>query len=254
MTPAALGAFGQAMESFGGSYSALVAGASGGIGAALVEALAADPRCRQVLAGARAGQGPHGAKIRPLVLDITDPESLAAAAAETEPDLRLVLCAAGYLHGAAGGPEKSWRQIEPQAMAHAFAINATGPALLARHLLGRLPRGERAIFAALSARVGSISDNRSGGWYGYRASKAALNQILKCLAIEAARSMRHLVVAGLQPGTVRTGLSAPFRSRVAPDDLLSPEASAAHLLGVLDRLVPAQSGRIFDWRGEEVPP
>ncbi|MEO1598984.1 MAG: SDR family NAD(P)-dependent oxidoreductase [Pseudomonadota bacterium] len=242
------------METLGSPYSALVAGASGGIGAALVQALAADPACREVLAASRAGTGPEGAKIRPLPLDLTDPGSIETAAAQTDPDLRLVICATGYLHGAAGGPEKSWRQIEPEALAHAFAINATGPAILARHLLPRLPRKERAIFAALSARVGSISDNRAGGWYGYRASKAALNQILKCLAIEASRSMRSLVVAGLQPGTVRTDLSAPFRSQTAPEDLFEPGIAAAQLLAVLDSLSPAQSGRVFDWAGREVPP
>ncbi len=244
------------MRSLATGYRAVVLGASGGIGAAFVRALAADPRCGRVHALSRSGRAPQGPKIVPGIADLTDETSLAEAAAAigTEPPPTLAICAAGYLHGTAGGPEKSWRQIAPDALAEAFRVNATGPALFAKHLLPLIPRRERAIFAALSARVGSITDNRAGGWYGYRASKAALNQILRCLAIEARRPMKGLVIAGLQPGTVRTALSEPFRSQVAEADLLAPDEAAAALLGVLDRLRPEASGRVFDWRGEEVPP
>lgn len=244
------------MDSIAHGYRAVVLGASGGIGAALTRALAEDPRCGGVVALSRSGRAPEGPKIAPGRADLADEASLAEAAEALAdgPPPALAICAAGYLHGPAGGPEKSWRQIEPEAMAEAFRVNAIGPALLAKHLLPRMPRGERAIFAALSARVGSIADNRAGGWYGYRASKAALNQILKCLAIEAGRKMRGLVVAGLQPGTVRTPLSAPFRGQVPEERLFEPDEAAAALLGVLDGLGPEASGRVFDWRGDEVPP
>ncbi|MGF1446164.1 MAG: SDR family NAD(P)-dependent oxidoreductase [Pikeienuella sp.] len=243
------------MHSLPRPLRAVVIGSSGGLGAALAAALAADPGIR-VHAFSRSGNAPDGTL--PGAIDLLDTASIRAAAdrvaAAGEPAPQLVIVASGYLHGAAGGPEKSWRQIAPEPMAHAFAINATGPALVARHFLDLLPRKQRAIFAALSARVGSISDNRSGGWYGYRASKAALNQIIKCLAIEGHRTRRALVVAGLQPGTVRTGLSAPFRSQISEEALFTPEDAAANLLAVLDGLTPEQSGGLFDWSGAEIAP
>jgi NAD(P)-dependent dehydrogenase (short-subunit alcohol dehydrogenase family) len=244
------------MDSLGQGYRAVVIGASGGIGAALAARLGEDPACAAVHALSRSGRAPEGARLRPGRIDLEDEASVAAAAETVGADgpPALVIVAAGYLHGPAGGPEKSWRQIEPGAMAKAFAVNATGPALVAKHFMDLLPRRERAILAALSARVGSIGDNRAGGWYGYRASKAALNQILRCLAIEGARKRPELVVAGLQPGTVRTELSAPFRSHVAEEELFEPAEAAANLLSVLDRLPPERSGGVFDWQGEAVPP
>jgi NAD(P)-dependent dehydrogenase (short-subunit alcohol dehydrogenase family) len=247
------------MNSLGQDYTAVVIGASGGIGAGFVRALSQDAACAQVLAFSRSGAVEPARGVVAGHIDVEDEASIAAAAqtvAGSAP--RLVLVATGYLHDRAqeggAGPEKSWSQMTPDSLARNFSINATGPALVAKHFLPLMPRGERAILAALSARVGSISDNRVGGWYGYRASKAALNQILKCLAIEGGRTRRGLVVAGLQPGTVRTALSAPFRSAVEPDDLFTPDASAANLLRVLDGLEPAQSGRMFDWSGAEVLP
>ena len=244
------------MDSLPHPYRAVVVGASGGIGSAFVKALAADSGCARIDALSRSGAVPEGAKIAPGPIDVTDEASVAKAAAriaEGAPP-RLVLVATGHLHGPEGGPEKSWSQLTPESLARNFALNATGPALVAKHLLPLMPREGRAILAALSARVGSVADNRIGGWYGYRASKAALNQILRCLAIEGARKRPDLVIAGLQPGTVRTGLSRPFRGRVAEEDLFEPDTAAGHLLGVLDGLSPAQSGRLFDWRGEEFPP
>lgn len=244
------------MKSLGSGYRAVVVGASGGIGGAIAARLAADPACAMVHALSRSGRVPGGDRIRPGFVDIEDEASIAAAADVVAADgaPSLVVIATGHLHAGGQGPEKSWRQIRPDGMARNFAINATGPALVAKHLIERMPRGRRAIFAALSARVGSISDNRAGGWYGYRASKAALNQVLRCLAIEAGRTRRELVVAGLQPGTVRTDLSAPFRARVPGEALFEPAEAAGHLLGVLDALAPEQSGRVFDWQGIEVPP
>jgi NAD(P)-dependent dehydrogenase (short-subunit alcohol dehydrogenase family) len=136
----------------------------------------------------------------------------------------------------------------------AFAINAAGPAQIARLLLPAMPRDRRTLFAALSARVGSISDNRLGGWHSYRASKAALNMLIRCLAIEQARSHPQAVCVALHPGTVDTGLSKPFQAGVKPDQLFAPAKAAGHLLAVLDALAPSQSGRLFAWDGKELTP
>lgn len=245
------------MESLGTGYTAVVVGASGGIGGGLVRALADDPACGHLFALSRRSLPDLPAQAEPLQADILDEESIreaASAIGKVDPPPSLVVVATGYLHEDGEGPEKTWSQLDAEGLARNFAINATGPALVAKHFLPLMPRRERAIFAALSARVGSISDNRVGGWYGYRASKAALNQILKCLAIEGARKRSGLVVAGLQPGTVRTTLSEPFRGRVPEDDLFEPDTAARNLLSVLDGLEPEVSGRMFDWSGAEVPP
>jgi NAD(P)-dependent dehydrogenase (short-subunit alcohol dehydrogenase family) len=136
-------------------------------------------------------------------------------------------------------------------MAHAFAINAIGPALLIKHFLPMLPRSGRVVFASLSARVGSIGDNRLGGWYSYRASKAALNQIIRCAAIELSRINRDSVCVAIHPGTVDTGLSGPFAKTGL--DVQTPTEAASRILSVLAALTPAQSGGLFDHRGDAIP-
>ena len=136
-------------------------------------------------------------------------------------------------------------------MAEAFAINAIGPALLMKHFLPLLPRGGKSVFATLSARVGSIKDNRLGGWYSYRASKAALNQFVRTAAVELGRSHREALCVALHPGTVDTPLTSPFRK--AGLEVQSPDTAAGRLLAVIDRLGPADSGGFFDHRGDDVP-
>ena len=138
-------------------------------------------------------------------------------------------------------------------LARIFAVNTIGPALVLKHFAPLLPRTGRSVIALLSARVGSISDNRLGGWYGYRASKAALNQLVRTASIEVARSRRDAVIVGLHPGTVETPLSAPFRGNVSPGKLFTPRVSAAHLLTAIEGLTPADSGKCFAWDGSEVP-
>lgn len=219
---------------------AVIIGGSGGIGAALAAALEERglPVCRL------------GRRTTPP-LDLLDEASIAAAAAGIGSGLRLVLDATGFLHDARFQPEKGFRQLDPAHLAHSFAINATGPALLMKHFLPLLAREGRAVFATLSARVGSISDNRLGGWTSYRAAKAALNQIMRTSAIELARSRPQAICVALHPGTVATPLSDPFAK--AGLEVQTPEQAAARLLRVVDGLSPAQTGLFFDHHGKAIP-
>lgn len=224
--------------------SAVVIGASGGIGAALAEALRASQRFAVVHALSRSGTG----------LDLEDEVSIAAAAARVAegPAPTLVFVATGVLHHGQA-PERTYKAMTADHLLRDYRVNTVGPALVAKHFLPLLPRDRRAAFAALSARVGSISDNRLGGWHSYRASKAGLNMILRNLAVELARSHPQAVVAGLHPGTVATDLSAPFQKGVRPEKLFTPAYSAERLLAVLDGLTPADSGGVFAWDGARIP-
>ncbi len=231
-----------------GARHAVVFGGSGGIGAAFVQQLRADPRYAKVFSVARSGAE--------LTFDLRDEASIAGAAADIgrwgSPDL--VIIATGMLQCEGSVlPEKSFRAIEPQAMMDSFAINAVGPALIAKHMLPLLPRDRRAALVAVSARVGSIGDNRLGGWYSYRASKAALNMLVRSLAIEVGRSHPQAIVAALHPGTVDTRLSQPFQNAIPPDRLRGPEQSARAMLEVIADLGPADSGGFFAWDGLPVP-
>jgi NAD(P)-dependent dehydrogenase (short-subunit alcohol dehydrogenase family) len=236
----------------------VVAGASGGIGQALCAALIA--RGAPLVALSR--RRPEGWRDEPdrrfIPTDILDEASLAAAAARVGDwgaawgPPRLIIAATGVLHSPTLTPEKTYRALTAAALVEVFVVNAIGPALLAKHFLPLTPRGQRSVFAALSARVGSIGDNRLGGWHGYRASKAALNQILRGLAIEHARARPDGIVVALHPGTVATGLSAPF-SGGASAKVFTPAVAAAHLLSVIDGLTPADSGGFFAWDGSPIP-
>ena len=226
--------------------SAVVIGASGGIGAALVGALADEDM--PVRGFARSGSGADH-------LDLTDEASIAAAAASVAPSRpTLMIVATGLLHDGEHTPEKAMRDLDPTWLARQYAINAIGPALVAKHFLPILPKTGRSVFAVLSARVGSTGDNRLGGWYGYRASKAALNQLIRTLAIEDKRRNDRGIVAALHPGTVDTALSRPFQGNVQPGRLFTPERAAVQLLDVIDGLRPPDSGKVFDWEGKEVTP
>ena len=227
---------------------AAVIGASGGIGAALAERLR--------VSGCEVHALMRSAAQAEQFIDLEDEASIAAAAQHLSAagPLDLVIVATGLLQGTGTVPEKRWSELSGEAMARYFAVNATGPALVAKHFLPLLPRQGRAGFAALSARVGSIGDNALGGWYGYRASKAALNMLVKTLAIELARSRPDAFCAALHPGTVDTALSQPFQRGVSPERLFTPDLAAQHLLKVLDRLGPTDSGRCFAWDGSTVAP
>lgn len=202
------------------------------------------------------GNGGEDGRIIAAALDYGDEESIAAAAAMASrtgpPDL--VIVATGMLHDDAIAPEKSLRQISVAGFEKLFYVNTILPALVIRHFLPVMPRTGRCVFAALSARVGSISDNRLGGWYAYRASKAALNMVIRNAAIETARRNGQAVVVGLHPGTVDSALSRPFQGHVPEGKLFTPAFSARNLLSVLHGLTPEDSGKCFAWDGTEIPP
>ncbi|CAN5360993.1 SDR family NAD(P)-dependent oxidoreductase [soil metagenome] len=229
--------------------SAVVIGASGGIGAALVRALEEEGTFSKVHGFARSFDGAGH-------LDLEDEASIAAAAATVAkgPEPSLILVATGLLHDATHGPEKALGELDPAWLARSFAINAIGPAIVAKHFLPLLPREGRCVFAALSARIGSIADNRLGGWYGYRASKAALNMLVRNLAIEEKRRNPRAIVVALHPGTVDTALSRPFQDNVAPGQLFDTDRAALQLLDVIDGLKAPDTGKLFAWDGAEISP
>lgn len=235
--------------------SAIVFGASGGIGEALVRQLAASGRYGAVHAGARGPLESLPAGVSTFRFDLGDEATIAAAVRTFTLPPALVIVATGVLHDPAQGiaPEKSWRALDPAAMAQVFAVNTIGPALIAKHLLPLLPRKNRAVFAALSAKVGSIGDNRLGGWHTYRASKAALNMLVANFGIELARSHPLAVAAALHPGTVASALSAPFRTGTPDNGVFTPQVAAQQLLSVIEQLTPADSGGLFAWDGQRLP-
>ena len=216
---------------------AVIIGATGGIGAELADAL--EEEDADVVRLGRAD------------LELTDEASIAASAARVA-RADLVIVATGILHEGGQGPEKAIGELDAAWLARQYAVNAIGPALVAKHFLPILPRTGRSVFAVLSARVGSIADNRLGGWYGYRASKTALNQLIRTLAVEDKRRNDRGIVVALHPGTVDTRLSKPFQQRGR--DLFQPGRAAVQLLDVLDGLKPADSGRLFAWDGVEIAP
>jgi NAD(P)-dependent dehydrogenase (short-subunit alcohol dehydrogenase family) len=230
------------MHSLPQGYRALVIGASGAIGRALLTQLQRDPHCAAVLGVSR--QSTPG-------LDLLSEPSIAACAQvlAAQGPFHLVLDATGALTVNGRGPEKRLDELDPTHLLNALQLNAVGPGLLLKHFVPLLACGERVIWGKLSARVGSIEDNRKGGWYGYRAAKAALNMLLQTAAIEMARRRPLAVVAALQPGTVRSALSQPF----VGDDAMDPDESAQRLLAALDGLQPTGRAQFVDHLGQSIP-
>lgn len=219
--------------------TAVVIGATGGIGAALADALEQDGwPVRRIGRATCPG------------LDLLDESSIAAAADAVGPGLGLVIDATGFLHDDRFMPEKSLRQLDPGHLAYSFAVNAIGPALLMKHFLPLLAHDERAVFATLSARVGSITDNHLGGWYSYRAAKAALNQLVRTAAIELRRTRKQAICVALHPGTVGTSLSEPFAK--AGLEVQTPAQAATRLLAVIEALTPDDTGLLFDHLGARI--
>jgi NAD(P)-dependent dehydrogenase (short-subunit alcohol dehydrogenase family) len=228
------------MQSLPKDYRAVVAGSTGGIGAAFVKLLNADENCAEVIEFSRSTWP---------AINFDNEETIKSAAQSIKGDIHLFVDATGFLADEIIKPEKSLKTLDAQNMTRLFQLNAMGPALLMKHFTPLMPRKERAIFATLSARVGSIGDNSLGGWYSYRASKSALNMFLKCTAIELARNKTKSICVALHPGTVETSLSDPFasdRTRFTPDH------SASQMLQVLDGLNPEQTGTFWDYKGDAI--
>jgi NAD(P)-dependent dehydrogenase (short-subunit alcohol dehydrogenase family) len=234
---------------------ACVFGASGGIGAALVALLEKDPKVEHIYAGSRGGAVYASSKITQFVFDLQDETSISAAAELTKKDgpLNLVFVGTGILSGDGISPEKSWAMQSGDAYSKMFAINTIGPAMIGKHFLPLLSRTEKSVFAALSARVGSISDNRLGGWHAYRASKAALNMIVRNFALELVHRNKNAIAVTLHPGTVDTALSAPFQSGVKAEKLFTAAYSAQQILSVIEGLTPENSGNLYAWDGIQIP-
>ncbi|MEC8033872.1 MAG: SDR family NAD(P)-dependent oxidoreductase [Pseudomonadota bacterium] len=230
------------------SGAAVIIGASGGIGGAFRTLLEEEGAFAPVHGFARPFTGANH-------IDLLDEASIAAAAAHVArgPAPALIFVATGLLHEGDRGPEKALRDVDPDWLARSYAVNAIGPLLVAKHFLPLMPRTGRTVFAALSARVGSISDNRLGGWHGYRASKAALNMLVRTLAIEEKRRNDRSILVTLHPGTVDTALSRPFQANVPDGRLFDPERAAMQLLDVIEALKPTDSGKLLDYQGEEIP-
>lgn len=245
------------LESLDGSFEVVVVGAGGGIGSALTKRLLDESRVNRVVGlGRRSPDSQEMSDDRFMFLniDLEHEETLAAAAAELNDDCspRLILVATGVLQIDTYRPEKHSRALDGDVFARMMAINALGPMLVAKHFLPMMPVEGKTVFAALSARVGSINDNRLGGWYSYRASKAALNMLLKTAAIESARTHPERIIAGLHPGTVATPLSAAFVKNSA-HTVFSPQQSAEYLMNVVDGLQAGDSGNVFAWDGALIP-
>jgi NAD(P)-dependent dehydrogenase (short-subunit alcohol dehydrogenase family) len=219
-------------------HRALIIGSSGGIGSAVTQHLRQQGAHVTTLSRSRDG------------LDITDETSVADRLGALEAAYDLIFVATGALEGAGRTPEKTLRTVSPMALMDQFRVNALGPMMVLKHAKRLLPRQSPATFAALSARVGSIGDNQLGGWYSYRAAKAALNQLIHTSAIELARTHPQLACVALHPGTVQTQFTKDYQARHAT---VPPPVAAANLISVIEGLTPADTGGFFDWAGKPVP-
>lgn len=246
-----------ALTSFGTNINAAIVGATGGIGSGFAHHLCHCGAVANLVQLARSVPHDRANNADWFAIDLEDEDSIKLASDTIKRgvgELHLVIVATGILHnGEDLKPEKTWREVSGPAMASAFQLNTIGPALVAKHFLPLLAKDRKSVFSALSARVGSIEDNRLGGWHAYRASKAALNMVIKTLSIELARRNPNALCVGLHPGTVDTRLSKPFQRGVAPERLFSPADSAKYLLNVLDRLTPEDSGHVYAWDGVRIP-
>ncbi len=246
------------------SINALVVGASLGIGLGFVRHLLHDDRIGQVYATHRDGAttelptllAQHPNRLNLISMDITDEAQIAQEMAQLQRQidkLHLVLYCVGFLHEGNIQPEKSLQQIRAEHLLRYFQVNSIGAVLLAKHVLPLLKHGDKSVFASISAKVGSIGDNQLGGWYGYRASKAALNMFMRTVAIEYSRKSPKTLVVTLHPGTTDTRLSKPFQRNVLPDKLFAVERTVTQLLAVIEALRPEDSGQFFSWDGSRLP-
>lgn len=245
--------------------NALIVGASQGIGLGFVKKLLQDERISKIYATYRQPESAlelinlaseHSERLICLSLNITEESQIAEAIQQIHTQvnqLHLVVNCVGLLYEGNLQPEKSLRQINSENLLRYFQINSIGSVLLAKHLLPLFKHGERSVFASISAKIGSISDNQLGGWYGYRASKAALNMFMRTAAIEYGRSSPKTLVVTLHPGTTDTRLSRPFQKNVPAENLFSVERTVTQLLSVIEQLQEGDSGQFFSWDGSRLP-
>lgn len=243
------------LSTFGDELSVCVIGASGGLGHAFINHFIDEPKIKTIVAFSRTLVDFTHPKIQAFKIDIESEANIKEAFDTLDPNLNfdIVIVATGILHGESIAPEKSLRDLSMSQLMDVFSVNTFGPAIIAKYCLPRMQRNSKNVFVCLSARVGSISDNRLGGWYAYRSSKAALNMILKNAAIETTRRNKHACVIGLHPGTVDTPLSKPFQSQVKTGKLFTTDQSCMALLNVINTITPEQTGKVFAWDGSEVP-
>lgn len=245
-------------SSTGQPTAALIVGAGKGIGLEFVRQLL--PQVESVYATYRNPQSElltlADPNLRCLPLDVTEESQIAAVVEAIQADgkmLHTVINCVGVLHEGTIQPEKSLRQLNAEQLLYSFQVNSIGAVLLAKHVQPLLKHRDRAILATLSAKVGSIGDNQLGGWYGYRASKAALNMLMRTVAIEYKRSCPRAIVVTLHPGTTDTSLSRPFQRNVPPEKLFTADRTVRQLLAVLDQLQESDSGEFFSWDGSRLP-
>jgi NAD(P)-dependent dehydrogenase (short-subunit alcohol dehydrogenase family) len=245
--------------------NALVVGATQGIGLAFVRQLLQENQIAHLFATYRSAptatalfdlMSAHPDRLHCIAMDLIEEESILSGLTEIQSiasQLHLVVNCVGLLHNEQQQPEKALRQLNADNLMRYFQINSIGPALLAKHLMPLFKHSEPALFATISAKVGSIGDNRLGGWYGYRASKAALNMFLKTAAIEYSRRHPNTTIVMLHPGTTDTQLSQPFQRGVPPEKLFSTEQTVRQLIEVLSNVTPQDSGEFFSWDGSRLP-
>lgn len=252
------------LQQFTGA-NALILGASRGIGLGFIQQLLLRPNIARIFAASRHPQDApelmalvqqYPQRLSTVALDVTDEGQISQALAHIGiqvPELHLIINCVGLLHDGDLQPEKSLRHLKPETLLRYFRVNSMGPVLLAKHLLPLLRHGNHSLLATISARVGSIGDNYLGGWYGYRASKTALNMLMRNVAIEYRRTSPNTIVVLLHPGTTDTQLSKPFQRHVLPEKLFNVERTVTQLLRVLEQIQEGDSGEFFSWDGSRLP-
>lgn len=228
-----------------------IIGASGGIGAAFIELFSDMPQIAKIFSLSRRVKQSDNPplKLTNINIDITSEQSVSQAMASINSYLDVIIIATGILHSAEYMPEKSFKQLDSNHFQQQFNVNSIGPAIVLKHIISKVNPQKPALIAVLSARVGSIADNKMGGWYAYRASKAALHMIVKNYAIELARKHPKLVIASMHPGTVDSSLSKPYQANVKEGKLFTPDYAARKMWQVLQQLTPIDSGKIFAYDG-----
>jgi len=243
------------LSNFDNDLNIAIIGASGGIGNALISTIENTNNVRNIIHIARSNPKKN-IKSNYLHLDLLEEKTIIDCSNEisaTYKDLDIIINASGFLHDEDYKPEKSYKMIDAKYLEKSFKINTFGPFLIAKHFIPLLRKDRKSIFSCISARVGSIEDNQLGGWHSYRASKSALNMLLRNLSIELKYANKYAICVGLHPGTVDTNLSKPFPKSRSHYNVFTPKESSQHLISVINKLEPKDSGNTYDWAGKRIP-